>query len=80
MKIRSTFALAVFCFALAPTALRADPQQDQQACMQDALTVCGQFIPDRERVGECLVSNRSRISAACRTALKHFNPRTASAR
>ncbi len=77
-KIRTALTLGVFCLALAPAAVRADPQQDQQACMNDAMTVCGQFIPDRERVASCLISNRSRISAACRAALKHFNPRTAS--
>ena len=79
MKIGTTLSVAVFWLALAPAAVRADPQQDQAACMNDAMTVCGQFIPDRERVAACLVSNRTRISVACRDALKRFNPRTASA-
>ena len=48
--------------------------------MGDAMTICGQFIPDRENVGACLFSNRSRISPACRTAMLRFNPKTASAR
>lgn len=80
MKIGTTLALAMFCLALAPAAVRADPQQDQQACMNDAMTICGQFIPDRERVGMCLYSNRTKISPGCRQAMKRFNPRTASAR
>jgi hypothetical protein len=50
----------------------ADPQQDQEACMQDAQTVCGQFIPDRERVAHCLMANNRKISPACRAALRHF--------
>lgn len=78
MKIRFVLVPAVFCVALAPAALRADPQQDRQACMNDAFTVCGQFIPDRDRVAGCLISNRNRISLACREALKHFDPHTAS--
>lgn len=78
MKICTTLALATVCLALAPAAVRADEQQDRAACMSDAMTVCGQFIPDRERVGACLVSNRERISAACREAIKRFNPHTAS--
>ena len=80
MKIHLTLtlALAALCVALAPAVVRADPQQGQQACMNDAMTICGQFIPDRERVGACLVANRSRISPACRDAVKHFNPHTAS--
>ncbi len=80
MKICTILAFATFCLALAPPAVRADAQEDQAACMSDAMTVCGQFIPDRERVAACLFSNRNRISVACRDALKRFNPRTASAR
>jgi hypothetical protein len=80
MKIRMTLALATFCLALAPAAVCADEQQNKVACMSDALTVCGQFIPDRERVAACLFSNRNRISVACQDALRGYNPRTVSAR
>ncbi len=48
--------------------------------MQDAMSVCAAYIPDRERVATCLISNRARISPACRSALDHFHPHTASAR
>jgi hypothetical protein len=72
MKVHAAFALALFCLILTPGAVRADAQQDQDACMMDAQTVCGQFIPDRERVAHCLMTNRSRISPACREAIKHF--------
>ena len=48
--------------------------------MQDAFSICGQFIPGSRRVAACLISNRSRVSPACRIALTHFNPHTASAR
>ena len=78
MKIQAAFALSLICLGLTAVTSKADEQQDRQACMSDAMTVCGQFIPDRERVAACLMSNRSRISAECRTALTHFNPRTAS--
>ena len=78
MKIHHTIiAISFLCTALVPVAARADQQQDQQACMNDAMTVCGQFIPDRERVAACLITNRSKVSAACRSALAHFNPKTA---
>jgi hypothetical protein len=40
--------------------------------MGDAMSICGQFIPDRERVARCLMANRNRVSPACRVALKHF--------
>ncbi len=47
MKIRTILALALLGLTFAPVAVKADQQQDQEACMQDAQTVCGQFIPDR---------------------------------
>jgi hypothetical protein len=72
MIIRILLALGLFCFALAPVAASADAQQDQDACMVDAQTVCGQFIPDRARVAHCLMVNSRRISQACRIALRHF--------
>ena len=80
MKLSTTIALSLFCLTLAPLGARGDEQSDQQACMGDAMSICGQFIPDREKVGACLFSNRSRISPACRTAMQRFNPKTASAR
>jgi hypothetical protein len=48
-------------------------QQNQDACMNDAMALCGQFVPDRERVAACLLSNRHRVSAPCRTALSHWH-------
>lgn len=44
----------------------------EYACMSDAMTVCGRFIPDRERVAHCLMSNRAHVSVACRAALTHW--------
>jgi hypothetical protein len=35
----------------------------------DALTVCAKFIPDRERIASCLMTNRDRISESCRLLL-----------
>jgi hypothetical protein len=78
--ISTALALAAAAASVAPAAARAEQLDGRQACMQDALAFCGQFIPDRERVGACLVANRSRISPACREAVKHFTPLTASAR
>lgn len=81
MKMRSMLALALFCTALAPVATLAQdqqtrawqtPGQDANACMGDAMSVCGQFIPDRDRVAHCLLSNRSRVSVSCRMALTHW--------
>ncbi len=73
MKI-TTLALGLFTLAVAPVAATAGAQEDRQACMNDALTVCGQFIPDRGRIEACLYANRSRISQACQAVLARSQP------
>jgi hypothetical protein len=73
MKIGSTLALTLFGLALSFATARADDAQNQNACMGDAMSVCGQFIPDRERIAHCLMSNRGRVSAPCRVALTHWH-------
>jgi hypothetical protein len=70
MKTSSALALALFCLALLPvTAKAVDDEEGRRACMNDAFTVCAQFIPDRDRIASCLISNRERISTPCRTLL-----------
>jgi hypothetical protein len=77
MKMRSVLTLALFCTALAPAVAKAEDQQNQNenqaACMSDAMTVCAQYIPDRQRVAGCLISNRNRVSAPCRAQLAHWH-------
>ena len=72
MKFTAAIAFLLLGLAFAPISAKADDQQDQSACMIDAQTFCGQFIPDRERVAQCLMANRQRITPACRVALSHF--------
>jgi hypothetical protein len=72
MKFSIVVSLALLCVMLAPVGARADAQDDQSACMMDAQTFCGQFIPDRVRVAHCLMTNRTKITPACREAIKHF--------
>jgi hypothetical protein len=72
VQIRILVLLGLCLLTLAPIAARADEPGDKNACMEDAQTYCGQFIPDRVRVAHCLMDNRRRISVACREALKHF--------
>jgi hypothetical protein len=71
MKMGALLASALFVVALAPIASKADDEQaGRKACsMMDALTVCAKFIPDRERIASCLMTNRDRISESCRLLL-----------
>jgi hypothetical protein len=71
MKMGAVLAPVLFIVALAPLASKAadDEQAGRKACMMDALTVCAKFIPDRERIASCLMTNRDRISESCRLLL-----------
>jgi hypothetical protein len=42
---RILLALGLFAVAIAPVTAMADQQQDQDACMQDAQTICGNSSP-----------------------------------
>jgi hypothetical protein len=71
--MRTAIALAFAFVALAPVGAFAETQDEQQACMNDAFTVCGHAIPDRGRVAACLSQNLSRISPACRTVMLRYS-------
>jgi hypothetical protein len=77
MKIQ--VALAVAFLAFAPVPASAESQEDQNACMNDAFSVCGHAIPDRSRVGACLAQNINRISVACRTVMQRYAKPTTTA-
>jgi len=70
--MKSHFALALALFAFVPAAALAQSQNEQQACMSDAFSVCGHAIPDRDRVAACLAKNVSRLSPGCRMVMARY--------
>ena len=71
--MKSHFALAAVLVAFIPATALAQSQDEQQACMNDAFTVCGHAIPDRARVAACLAQNINRISAPCRMVMARYS-------
>jgi len=68
MIIRIAFALSLLVL-LAPATARAQSQEDTQACTDAAYQHCGEYIPDRERVYQCLVKKVKLINPTCRKAI-----------
>jgi hypothetical protein len=66
-----TLGLIPAAFAQAP---RTNSQEEQAACMDDAFKFCGEAIPDRGRVFNCLAANRHAISPRCQAAMAPYLP------
>ena len=59
----SAMALSASLFA---GAAQAYTPEQQQACSGDAFRLCGDAIPDVDRVTVCMIRNRSLLSPGCR--------------
>jgi hypothetical protein len=55
--------------ALMPAAAQQGTINPEQACKDDAFRLCGNFIPDRDKVGACLRSHARALSRDCRTVV-----------
>src|ERR1700704_3830145 len=65
-------ALAIVLALSASGVALATTQEEEQACTNDAFQFCQNFIPDRNRVFTCLVSNRDQLSVACHTVMAPY--------
>ncbi|WMT79241.1 hypothetical protein [Bradyrhizobium sp. Ash2021] len=61
-------ALAV---AMWPAAGQAYTPEQQQACSGDAMQLCGEFVPDVDRITACMIRKKSQLSPGCRV---YFRP------
>jgi hypothetical protein len=55
--------------AAAPAGAQGTPEQ-RAACQDDAMRLCGQFVPDVARITACMHSNRRHLSPRCRAQFK----------
>ena len=73
---RSTFRhgklLAASCFALtllSTGAFAYSPQQEQM-CTGDAMRLCGEYIPNVDRITACMVQKYSELSPGCQAVFE----------
>ena len=72
MSVRGMIAAGLFVGALAAwplSAARAESQADREACTPEVHRLCGQYIPDRERIIACLKHNMKNLGPACRKVM-----------
>jgi hypothetical protein len=54
--------------AAAPAAAQGSAEQ-RRACAPDAVRLCGEFIPNVEKVTACMTAKKADLSGACRDAM-----------
>ena len=61
--------LAASCFALTllTTGASAYSPQQEQMCTGDAMRLCGEYIPNVDRITACMVQKYSELSDGCKT-------------
>ena len=67
--IMTLAALCGFALISMPAVAQGTPEQ-RAACEGDAQRLCGQFIPDVNRITACMTQNRRYLSARCRAAFE----------
>lgn len=53
----------------------AQEQDEQMACQNDVFALCGEAIPDRDRITTCLRKRWSEVSHECRSVLANYGRR-----
>ncbi len=72
---RSGLMLAIaLSLSFLSTAAYAYTPEQQQACTGDAFRLCGDAIPDVDRVTACMIRNRSLLSPGCRVYFRSPEP------
>jgi hypothetical protein len=66
-------ATALFLGMLTSGASAYTPEQ-QQMCTGDAMRLCGEFIPDVDRVTACMIQKQSQLSDGCRAVFHGPTP------
>jgi hypothetical protein len=58
-------ATALSTSVLSTSAFAYTPEQ-QQACTPDAMRLCGDYVPDVDRITACMIQKKSQLSPECR--------------
>jgi hypothetical protein len=81
MSIRIVLAAALVlgAFGVGLNGALAETQADREACTPDVHEHCGQFIPDRDAIVQCLKQKIKQLSPACRKVMSQPYPKDAAA-
>jgi len=63
-------AATAFALTMLTTASFAYTAQQQQLCSGDAMRLCGEYIPDVDRITACMVQKYSSLSDGCKSVFQ----------
>ncbi len=75
IRIVMATALVLGAFGVGLNGALAETQEDREACTPDVHEHCGQFIPDREAIIQCLKQNMRKLSPGCRRVMSRPYPK-----
>jgi hypothetical protein len=61
-------AIAICAVGVSGAAAQAS-DETRQACTGDAMRLCGDFVPDVQKITACMMRKRAQVSAECRLAM-----------
>ena len=70
MKLRLALVLlgATLAPVISPALAQSGPSEDAQqaACMGDAMRLCAAYIPNRNRIKDCMAAQVDQLTPSCR--------------
>jgi hypothetical protein len=64
-RIRSRHVASVLAVFVQSSAVAQGTDRQREACMPDAMRLCGAYIPDVDRITACLRNNGTQLSRPC---------------
>ena len=77
LRAGKMLAATTVALGLLTTAASAYTQEQQQLCTGDAMRLCGDAIPDVERVTACMIRQRASLSDGCKAVFQKEPPAAA---
>jgi hypothetical protein len=68
LPIAAAAALLGLALMPLPAAAQGTPEQ-RAACENDAMRLCGEFVPDVDRITACMHRKRAHLTPRCRAVL-----------
>jgi hypothetical protein len=63
-----------FSLSTLPAAGQGYTPEQQQACTPDAMRLCGDYVPNVDRITACMIQKRSQLSAQCKVYFRPDSP------